>query len=475
MKRKDKMLLDINPNLETPLYIQIYQVIKEKIHQKEWQVNDRLPSKRQLADMQGVSENTVMNAYDQLSVEGYIYSEERRGYYVSDVQFHYYESQKRQEVSSLNLKAIDSQTKIKYDLTRSVADKDLFPYSIFQKLYRTSFKKYHDGLLEESAGQGLEALREVIHHYLTEARGVPCEKEQIILGPSSEYLLSLILNLLDGDLYFGIEDPGYPGFKSLMNRHKVPIIPIEVDEAGLRVDVLQESKVNLMCVTSNHQFPTGSIMPLSRRSDLLNWANASSERYIIENDYDSEFRYSGIPIPSLNYLDQKKKVIHLGSFTRVVAPGIRLSYLVLPVKLLNRYNKRYFHQSATLSTLNQWVMYDFIEEGHFERHLNRSRTFYKKKRDSLITLIHRKDPHAKIYGQAAGLHVLVHPSRSFDGEGLQSKLEKDGIKLNLLSDYSVKKEDEVYKNIIFISFSSLSKDEIENICAKIWDYIESSS
>lgn len=456
------MLLHIDVESSAPLYIQIYQQIKDKIHQNELQTNEKLTSKRQLAELNQVSENTVMNAYNQLLTEGYIYSKERQGYFVADVKLQF----DLPNLPEMKEKPVQA-PKMVYNLTRSNPDKDLFPYSVFSKLYRQLMLLPPEQLLTETDAQGLYELRVNLQSYLSQSRGVPCTAEQIILGPSTEYLLSILIYLLEDKPTVGIEDPGYNGFKPLFMRSNISATAIPVDEMGVDIASLEKSAADLMIVTSNHQFPTGSIMPLPRRQALLNWANEKDSRYIIENDYDSEFKYSGIPIPSLKYLDQQQKVVYLGSFTRNVSPGIRMSYMVLPDSLLRQYKETYPSYSSPLSTSEQWVIRNFMNDGHFTTHLNRSRTFYKKKRERMIHAIQKMDTHAEIYGENAGLHLLVKPSLAFDGLHFKKRALKEGIRINLLSDYATNYTagDD---NTLFISFSNIPKKDIEILIERLY-------
>ncbi len=465
------MLLPINADSKTALYIQLYQILKTKIQQQEFAMNEKLPSKRSLAQTNNISENTVTSAYEQLLVEGYIYSIERKGYYVSNIEFH---TPLIHPINALEYPMSDvpssGQKKFTYNFTRSNPDQTIFPFTVFSKLYRQLLQEGDKKLICETSGQGLYPLRVQLQQYLAISRGVPCTPEQIILGPSTEFLLAILFQLLGDELIVGVEDPGYLGFQQLLNRLEIPFAPIAVNNEGLSVDDLIDSSVNLMFATSNHQFPTGNIMPLKQRQALLHWANQTDDRYIIENDYDSEFKYSGIPIPSLKYLDQNNRVIHIGSFTRVLSPGIRLSYMVLPNNLIKKYKEAFSTASSALSTFEQWIIHDFIEGGHFSTHLNRSRTFYKKKRDQMIQAIHKNDPDAQVFGEKAGLHLLVQPSVDFDGSTFKKMAEKKEIKLNLLSDYSFQKK-KVEGQTIFLSFSSIPESDIDKIINLIFEMI----
>lgn len=435
-------------------------------------MNEKLPSKRSLAQINNISENTVMNAYEQLLIEGYIFSIERKGYYVANIEFHIPFSQLKDPLEhSLAKTTPQLKTTFTHNFTRSNPDQEIFPFTVFSKLYRQLLQETDSKLLSEADGQGLYPLRSQLQHYLSVSRGVPCSPKQIVLGPSTESLLAILFQLVEDDSILGLEDPGYQGFQQLLNRLKIPFVPVPVNNEGLDMKELSNSAINLMIVTSNHQFPTGSIMPLKQRQSLLRWANESNNRYIIENDYDSEFKYSGIPIPSFKYLDHNNRVIHIGSFTRVLSPGIRLSYMVLPHNLLQKYQDVFSAASSSLSTFEQWIIHDFIEEGHFSTHLNRSRTFYKKKRDRMISAIKKIDSKAKIFGEKAGLHLLMQPSIEFDGPLFKEKAAKRGIKLNLLSDYSFNKKAED-DNKIFLIFSGIPENEIEDTIKIIFEIVQ---
>ena len=466
-ERMISILLNLNPDLKTPLYVQVYQLVKEKIQKKAFKNNEKLPSKRKLAQSNHISENTVMNAYDQLLVEGYIYSVERKGYYVSNIEF----LSPTIDLETEKEEKIPVAEKFDYDFTRSTPDQALFPYSVFSKLYRNVFEESKKEIIKSSDGQGLVELREKLQQYLSLSRGVPCSKEQIILGPSSEYLLSILFQLFEHKVHIGIEDPGYQGFQNLIERFNIDYQPIKLGENSLDFEELRQSPVNLMIVTSNHQFPTGKIMPLKERQTLLKWAKKESNSYIIENDYDSEFKYSGIPIPSLKYLDQKDRVIHLSSFTRILSPGIRLAYMVLPKDLAHQYQETFKIQSASLTSFEQWLIHDFIAEGHLEKHLNRSRTFYKRKRDRMIQTIYQYDPSAEIFGEEAGLHLLLKPSDSFNGKAFKEEVRKRRIKIKLLADYSFSEKKEA-ENILFLSFSSIPEEEIDSIFQVLFKIIQ---
>lgn len=466
------MLLNINPKNKKPLYIQIYERIKNKINQSELLQGQKLPSKRQLALNNGVSQNTVMKAYDQLLVEGYIRSEERRGYFVEDIDFLQMPLQSKRSPEDFELEKKKNKTPL-LDLTRSNPDPSLFPFSVFSKIYTSLLNSQDEGLLRASKGQGLFELRHEVAAYLSQSRGVPCQTDQLILAPNSQLLLEILFNLYSEIQQIGMEDPGYSGYQSLFKVRQIEEKAIPVDQEGITIDELYKSGVDTVFVTPNHQFPTGSIMPLERRQQLLIWAQEKPDRIIIEDDYDSEFKYSGIPVPPLIQLDHHQQVVYLGSFTRILSPSIRLSYLVLPEKMMKRFNSLYTHLSSSLNSFTQYAVYKFIKDGHFTSHLNRSRRLYKKKRDLLIQSIQKIDSKAIFYGEEAGLSLLVKPSHYFNGPRLQELCLKEGIRLNLLSDYKDQPSEQDEK-ILFLSFSSIPLEKIDQLIKKIYQLIKKS-
>ena len=467
------MLLNINHQSKKPLYIQIYEKIKDKINQSELLQGQKLPSKRQLAANNGISQNTVIKAYDQLLVEGYIRSEERRGYFVEDIDFLQMplQSTKFYEDFALEKKKTEH---FLVDLTRSNPDPSLFPVSVFSKIYTNLLNSQDESLLRASSGQGLFELRHSIAAYLSQSRGVPCQTDQLVLAPNSQLLLEILFNLYPEIQKIGMEDPGYPGYQSLFKVRKIEEKAIPLDEEGLVIDQLYQSGADTVFVTPNHQFPTGSIMPLERRQQLLMWAQEKPSRIIIEDDYDGEFKYSGIPVPPLIQLDHHQQVVYLGSFTRVLSPGIRLSYLVLPEKMIKRFNDSYTHLSSSLSSFTQHAVHEFIKAGHFTSHLNRSRRLYKKKRDLLIQSIQAIDSEALFYGEEAGLSLLVKPGHCFNGPKLKEVCLREGIRLNLLSDYKNQPSEQDEK-IIFLSFSSIPLEKIDHLIKQIYHLIKNHS
>lgn len=470
------MQLKLDSSIDQPLYFQIYTQLKQLIQTGELAAGMKLVSKRQLALINGISQNTVMNAYNQLLTEGYIYSIERSGYFVADVEL-LFKSRETAVTSNHNdaKQLTTAPTKIDYlyNFTDSIPDQQLFPFKAIKKIYQKLLDSENSTYLHATEHQGLYELRSTLQQYLSQSRGVPCQADQIILGPSSQYLIQLLLQLLPEVSNIGMESPGYLGANQLLSHLKIEIQPIPLDESGAKPEALEDARLQLLYSTPNHQFPTGSIMPLERRQSLLEWANSSSERFIIEDDYDSEFKYSGRPIPPLKQLDTQDKVIYMGSFSRSISPGIRISFMVLPHYLLDKYRIGFNQLTSSLNTLNQWLVYDFMASGQFERHLNHSRSFYKKKRDALIKSIRQLDPNAHILGADAGLYILLSPSLDYQPERFKQLAQANSIKIRTLSDYSFGKIPQD-KQTLFLSFSSIPEEDVDQAIRLLYDLLDQS-
>ena len=443
------------------LYVELYKRVKTSILHGEFPAGSKLPSKRNLSIQTGYSINTVLKAYEQLEVEGYIYSMERKGYFVADIKTLI---QPIQQIQEMNQTTHSQTQEIRFDFTSSIPDQENFPFTDLRKAFNTILIEEDDAILKTSPLAGDDSLRQSIQQYLSLSRNVPCRMEQIVLGPSSQYLFTLLCQIIEPKSCFAFEDPGYHRFMELIELHHFQTCALPIDQHGLSIEELHQSKASLVYLSPNHQFPTGSIMPIERRQDLLEWASQDEHRYLIEDDYDSEFQYAGKPIPSLSSLDQKGKVIYMGSFSRSLATGFRMSYMVLPEQLLNAFKRIETMFTCPISSLTQKVMDKLMRSGQFERHLNRSRLRNKRKRESLLAAISQHDHEAKIIGAPAGLHILLKPSLPFDTEPLNEALKMLGLKIAFLNDFLNKpswlKNFTEYENTIYLGFSSLSLTEI---------------
>lgn len=393
----------LNPQRSEPLYWQLYEYIKSEIVDERYLVNTKLPSKRQLSVHLQCSQNTVQAAYSQLAAEGYIVAKPKSGYYVCQLEgiLHI----KKNAVSAS--KTIDPKTTYKYDFSHRGVDLDSFPFSTWRRITKDVINEYDADLLMTGHPQGDVNLRSSIANYLHNSRGVKCLPDQIIISSGTEYLIQLLIQLFDENSVFAIENPGYEKLNMIFKSNRAEYKTISLDESGMQPDKLLESHANIVCVTPSHQFPTGSIMPINRRVQLINWANEKPDRYIIEDDYDSEFKYGGKPIPSLQGMDAGEKVIYIGALSKSLTPAIRVSYMVLPEQLMKVYYSKLMFYICPVPTIEQKTLLRFIDEGYFERHLNRMRNIYKEKRETLVSAIHSLLPASEIKGANAGLHLIL--------------------------------------------------------------------
>ncbi len=438
-----------------PLYHQLYEYIKKEIQEGRIKYNEKLPSKRKLADHLGVSQNTVTTAYEQLIDEGYVMSIERKGYFVQEIDnLLIFESPK--ENTTLKEEAVDRH--IKYDFSYDGVDSESFPFYVWGKITREIINKCDAKLLTETESQGDYDLRQSIADYLRQSRGVICSADDIILSSGTEYLFYILFQLFDEEKIYGIENPGYEKLPFLFSSNKVQYIPIDVDENGMTLEGIEKSDPDIICITPAHQFPTGSIMPINRRVQLLNWMNGKNDRYIIEDDYDSEFKYSGRPIPALKGLKNSDKVIYMGNFSKSLSPGLRVSYMVMPEELMSRYKKELPFMICPIPTIEQRVLTEFMDRGFFARHLNRMRNIYRKKRELLVDCISRHEDKFRIIGADAGLHITVEVDNGMTEEELVESAAAQGVKVYGLSRYCSR---DIDMNRILLGYAGITEEEIE--------------
>ncbi len=292
-------------------------------------------------------------------------------------------------------------------------------------------------------------LRKTLASYLYEARGVHCSPDKIILGAGNEYLLMLLNQLMEMKPVIAMENPTYlQAYSVFKKKNGNQIIPITMDKNGMIARELRKSNANIAYVMPSHQFPMGTVMPIKRRIELLEWTNETDDRYIIEDDYDSEFRYKGKPIPALQGVDGSDKVIYMGTFSKSIAPSIRMSYMILPDKLLDDFNRNMSFYSQTVSKMDQLIINEFIKGGYFERHLNKMRSVYKSKHDLLISLFKENKDVIKISGENSGLHILINVNNSMSEEKLITRARNEGICVHGLSECMLKPH--FYKGTIIL-------------------------
>ncbi|MCX7773159.1 MAG: PLP-dependent aminotransferase family protein, partial [Clostridia bacterium] len=450
--------LTIALNNELPLYQQLYAYIKSEIQAGRLGAGSKLPSKRKLSTHLNISQNTVQLAYNQLIDEGYVVPSERRGYFV-----HKLEHMIKLELSETTSDKTDfkEESRILYDFSYQGVDYQTFPFSAWRKLTKEVINEYDHELLELGHPQGHLGLRTSIADYLRQSRGVNCRANQLVISAGTEFLLQMLIQLLGKDEnIYGIENPGYERLSLLFQSNGARFRPIAIDGNGMMPEEILKSDANILCIAPAHQFPSGGIMPVHRRIQLLNWANERPGRYIIEDDYDSEFKYSGKPIPALQGLDKSGKVIYMGSFSKPLSPAIRVSYMVLPEHLLQKYTDQLSLFLCPVPAIDQKVLERFIREGYFERHLNKMRNLYKRKREILTSEIARMDVRAQAMGADAGLHLLVTVNNGMGEEELVITALKAGVKVYPYSQYFP--DVSLYQKapVVLLGFASLTEQDI---------------
>jgi GntR family transcriptional regulator/MocR family aminotransferase len=440
-----------------PLYEQIYCHIKREIQEGQLKALTRLPSTRALALHLQVSRSTVDLAYEQLLCEGYIESVPYKGYYVCEI-----EGLFRLESSLIRQKQVVKEEKIyDYNFSPNGIDLENFPYNTWRKIMNNLLLDHRDGLFQLGASNGEWEIRDTIAQYLHHARGVKCDPGQMIIGAGNDYLLMLLSQIIGVNYTIAMENPTYTKAYRLFDNLGYRMNTVNMDEQGMDVEELEKTGADIAYVMPSHQYPLGTVMPIKRRMELLKWASRSEHRYIIEDDYDSEFRYKGKPIPSLQGSDHLNKVIYIGTFSKSVAPAIRISYLVLPQSLLSQYKEKENIFSATVSKMDQMIMNTFILDGYFERHLNKMRGIYKGKHDVLIREIKKIKSVDEIFGEYAGVHILVRFRKEHTQDEMIAKAEEAGIKVYGLSEYYTNLSLESGYPTVIMGYANLSEEEIE--------------
>lgn len=432
----DMLTLALEPESSTPLYEQLYLHIRQAIVDDTLTTGTKLPSKRKLSDFIDVSQTTVELAYAQLLAEGYIESVPRKGFYVLPQEELYV----RRNDGMQTIEPLPMKKTYTFDVYPSQIDTAAFPFERWRRHIKQIVTEENSDLLTLGSVQGDLVLRQEIATYLYHSRGVSCSPEQIIVGSGTEQLLPQLLDLLTDAKTFGIEDPGYPLTKQLFEHQQRHYIPIPVDESGLVVDRLETEQIDAVYVTPAHQFPTGTILSVSRRQRLLNWAS-DRQTYIIEDDYDSEFRYSGKPIPSLQSMDQNERVIYLSTFSKSLMPSLRIGYMVLPPQLLNRYRERYRHFTCSVPRFEQQTLAAFMAHGDFEKHLNRMRKTYRRKLEIIVSSFKPYESAVAVSGTSAGLHVILTVKTPSSSEVLRRQAEVTSIRIKAMDDYAIDRHD----------------------------------
>ena len=455
-------MIRFDPSSKLPAYIQIYHQIKENILREHLEKGRRLPSTRELSEMLKVSRNTVEAAYLQLSAEGYIKSRPGSGFFVEDLNLGHFSNTKTrsvQEKKESNPRTSDEQ-QYHYDFQYGRLSPREFPVKLWRRYLNQAILDGAGNLTSYSEPKGEPGFRIQVMNYLHNYRGVNCSPDQIIILPGTQPCLNLICQLFNKDFHqIAMEDPGYDGARYVFENSNYAITPIGFDSKGVKIAELKKSGSKLIYITPSHQFPMGYVTPIQKRLQLLEWAE-NEGGYIIEDDYDSELRYSGRPIPSLQCIDRKGRVIYTGTFSKAFSPAIRMSYLVLPVSLLTKYKNVFKEYDCSVPWIQQKALEQFMIEGHWTSHIRKICQSNKRKHDLLIKCLEKYFGTAiTIHGKNAGLHILVEFHSGLQERDAISKAKRKGVKIYPVSPYWIRSN--LYKNnFVMLGYSSLSEEDI---------------
>lgn len=468
----NELMIPLDTKSLTPLYQQIEEYLKQEIQEGRLVAGMRLPSSRALSANLLVSRSTIETAYDQLVAEGYIEPVAYKGYYVCEIEGIYFqkaEYTKQNNPEKTEIKQRRKLQKYRYDFALNGIAPESFPTHTWKQLAKQVLSDSTEEIFAQGNPYGEDSFREAIAEYLYHARGVKCEKSQILVGAGNDYLLMVLATLFECNKKVAMENPTYLSAWYDLKHTGCSVCTVKSDEMGICIEELEKTGADVVYVMPSHQFPMGTVMPLKRRMELLRWAD-ENQTYIIEDDYDSEFRYKGKPIPALQGFDKNERVIYIGTFSKSIAPSIRISYMALPKKLMRYYQSRYPF-AVTISKADQKIVELFLRNGHYERHLNRMRRLYKNKHDWILRWV--KEEMSEIcscFGEHAGIHLLLRFHNGISEDEAVERAKSAGIRVYGLSEFFVQEKKET-EAVVLIGYATLTEEEIKEalqILSRIW-------
>ena len=429
-----------------PLYEALYRCIRADILSGKLPPDTRLPSKRALAEHLEVSKITVEGAYGQLLEEGYIRSAEKVGYFVEPI----VQPRAHSGDSVLPRETVPEETG---------AGPEKFPFSVWSRLQREVMLDYGEKLLLPLPNQGSFELRQAIAAHLADFRGMNVDPGNILVGAGTDFLYNLLIQLLGRDKIYAVEEPGYDKIRKIYAAGGVTCVGAEMDEDGVVPEKLGKGQV--LHISPAHHFPTGLVTGMPRRQALLRWVR-EQEGYIIEDDYDSEFRFDAHPMPTLMSMDQSGRVVYMNTFSKSLAPSIRISYLVLPEGLMGQFREKLGFYSCTVSSFEQHTLARFLSRGHFEKHINRMRRFYRSRRNEILEILgncpfaHR----LRIREEDAGLHFLLQVDTELPDEALSAACRRAGLEVRPLGSFYHTDVPEQVRHTLVINYATLRPEQL---------------
>ncbi|MCR4600515.1 MAG: PLP-dependent aminotransferase family protein [Clostridia bacterium] len=472
---------DLSKRGGKPIYKYLYECIRADIIEERLKPDEKLPGKRTLAKTLGISTNSVMNAYSMLLTEGFIYSAEKRGYYVEKLNF---KMKAGTEPPTGYVEPELDEDEFFADFKANRPSLRLFPFTVWGRYMREALSISGDFLYRTVPYKGLYDLRKALADYLYRNRGMEVNPGQIIIGAGTEYLYGRLLQVLGAGRTFAISDPGYRKFEKIAASYKVPWKYISVDGSTISVKELEKSGAHVVHVSPANLFPVGMAMPMKRRIELFEWANREKGRYIIEDDYDSEFRYGPLQMQPLYAESVRDNVIYMNTFSKTLMPSLRISYMVLPAKIMKKYEDSMSFYSCTVSSFEQYALARFISEGHFERHVYRLVNYYRKLRPVVMRAI-KSSPMAdfsRIEEYDAGTHFLLWVKTGLTEQEIRDRALQKGLQLSFFSDYmsdrsrtigairEVPREGSGYgagETCLVINYAGLTEENVEETLSRL--------
>ena len=436
-----------------PLYEALYRCIRGDILSGALAPGEKLPSKRALAQNLEVSSITVEAAYNQLLSEGYIRSREKVGYFVEAVERH--------TLPQTPPARQDGEPEKAWLLDLTGNGTEQFPFSVWTRLQREVMLDYGEKLLLPMSNRGIPELRQAIADHLAGFRGMRVDPENILVGAGTDFLYNLLIQLLGRDKVYAVEEPGYSKIRKIYAAGGASCVSAPMDGQGVMPGGLGRAQV--LHFSPSHHFPTGLVTPVSRRMELLAWAG--EDKWIIEDDYDSEFRFDAHPKPAMQSLDRQGRVIYMNTFSKSLAPSIRISYMVLPPALMEQFQRRLGFYSGTVPSFEQYTLARFLSRGYFEKHINRMRKFYKNRRNTLVSALESCAfaDRLTILEQDAGLHFLLQVDTERSDRELTQALAAAGIRVHALSEYY--HEAVLDRHCLVVNYAGLREEALDQALA----------
>lgn len=447
----------------SPLYEQLYRALKADILSGALPGGSRLPSGRALAEHLGLSRVTVETAYAQLLAEGYLTSRPRAGYFVEQL-----------TPQELPPRVSEPEAQPPEPETAQSRSAQLFPFSVWARLMRGVLLDRRQELLRPAPDAGLPALRQAVAAELYRQRGVHVSPEQVYIGAGAEYFYNLLIQFFGHGRVYALENPGHRKIARVYQANQVAVRPIGMDTDGVIPELLEQSGAEVLHISPSHHYPTGTVTPITRRQALMRWLTAQPGRYLIEDDYDSEFRFSGLPIPTIQSMDRSGRVIYMNTFSRTISPSLRISYMILPRTLLPQWQAAMGFYSCTVPSFEQMTLTRFLAEGYFEKHLSRMKKHYRAVRAQLFSVLHTPQAvrQCAVHDTDAGLHLVLELKNAPEPEALRALLRQSGLSDALLSDFFLDAPSPQAQKSIVLGYADAEPAQLEAALTALFTRLE---